>query len=101
MNRSIRMAMLGTLATEGALLLCGIVTGCLAARFLLPEGRGALAAILFWPQLLAGLGLLSLNEAATYRIGTQPDKAPVIAVSCFWVALALAGLTTLIAYVLM
>jgi len=34
----------------------GILTGSLVARLLLPEGRGALAAVLFWPQLLAGIG---------------------------------------------
>jgi O-antigen/teichoic acid export membrane protein len=100
MNRSPHLALAGTLATEGTLLLLGVLTGFPTARLLLPEGRGALAAVLFWPQLFAGIGLLSLNEAATYRIGANPERAPVIAASSFWLALILAEVTTLAGYVL-
>src|SRR2546427_4815425 len=71
---SMQFAMLGAFATEGALLLVGLLTGPLAARLLLPEGRGALAAVLFWPQLLAGIGLLSLHEAVTYCVGAKSER---------------------------
>ena len=37
-----KFAMLGTFATEGFIVLVGILTGSLVARLLLPEGRGAL-----------------------------------------------------------
>src|SRR2546428_2429535 len=89
MKPSMKFAMLGTFATEGVLLLVGILTGSLVARLLLPEGRGALAAVLFWPQLLAGIGFLSLGEAVTYRIGILPERESLIRASSFWPALAM------------
>src|SRR2546427_4607878 len=89
MRRSMKVAMLGTFATEGFTVLLGILTGSLVARLLLPEGRGALAAVLFWPQLLAGIGFLSLGEAVTYRIGILPERESLIRASSFWPALAM------------
>ncbi len=101
MKRAIRSPFVGTLATDGALLAIGVLTGALTARLLLPEGRGALAAVLFWPQLLAGVGLCSLNEAATYRIGAQADRVRLITASSLWVAIALAGATILVGYLVL
>jgi O-antigen/teichoic acid export membrane protein len=60
--------------TNSGVLVAGLVTGVIAARVLQPEGRGLLAMILFWPQLFASLGLLSLNEAVTYAVGKQPGS---------------------------
>ena len=101
MKRVIKSALLGTFATDGTLLLLGIATGSFAARLLLPEGRGALAAVLLWPNLLAGIGLLSLNEASTYRVGRQPDRVSVVTASAVWLALVLAGVTMMAGYLLM
>ena len=101
MNSSLKLAVLGTLATEATLLVLGVLTGSLAARLLLPEGRGALAGTLFWPQLLAGIGLLSLSEAVTCRIGAQPQRASIIKASSLWLATFLAGVTTLTGYYLL
>lgn len=101
MKRSMKSALVGTFATDSAVLFVTVLTGSLAARLLLPEGRGALAATLFWPQLLAGLGWLSLSDAATYRIGVQPDRAPVVTASALWLALALASLTMFCGYLLL
>src|SRR2546425_11888108 len=89
MKSSMKFAMVGTFATEGFIVLLGILTGSLVARLLLPEGRGALAAVLFWPQLLAGIGFLSLGEAVTYRIGTLPERESLIRASSFWPALGM------------
>ena len=83
------------------MLVLGVFTAALTARFLLPEGRGALAAVLFWPQLIAGVGLLSLNEAATYSIGSQPERASKITASCVWLALLLAGVAMIAGYALL
>ena len=96
-----KFAMLGTFATEGFIVLVGILTGSLVARLLLPEGRGALAAVLFWPQLLAGIGFLSLGEAVTYRIGMLPDRESLIRASSFWLALAMSVVMMAGGYVLM
>lgn len=41
-------------------------TGILAARLLGPEGRGQLAAIQVWPQLLAMLAIFGLDSALVY-----------------------------------
>ena len=60
-------AWIGTFGTNVVIVLAGVITGVLSARFLLPGGRGELAAVLLWPQLIAGLGLLSLKEAITHR----------------------------------
>jgi len=87
-----------TVMTEIAIYACGLATGVLTARLLMPEGRGAVAAILFWPQLLAAVGLLSLNDAATYRIGTTPARAETIIRSSLFMALPLAGVSTLVVY---
>ncbi len=47
-----------------------IATGLLAARLLLPEGRGELAAIVLWAGLVAELGSLGLYDAMLYRAAT-------------------------------
>src|SRR5712691_6974753 len=101
MKPSMKFAMLGTFATEGFIVLLGILTGSLVARLLLPEGRGALAAVLFWPQLLAGIGFLSLGEAVTYRIGMLPDRESLIRATSFWLALAMSVVMMAGGYVLM
>src|SRR5437016_10661695 len=101
MKPSMKVAMLGTFATEGFTVLLGILTGSLVARLLLPEGRGAFAAVLFWPQLLAGIGFLSLGEAVTYRIGILPERESLIRASSFWPALAMSVVMMAGGYVLM
>jgi enterobacterial common antigen flippase len=85
-------AWLGTLATNGAILLCGLATGVLSARLLAPEGRGALAAVLFWPHLFTSLASFSLPAATIFR-RAQPDVDPArIAATAAWLALGLAAL---------
>ncbi len=64
-------SLVGTFGANVVILFAGIATGVLAARLLLPEGRGELAAIIFWPQLVAALGLFSLSEAVTQRVSAE------------------------------
>ena len=88
-------AWLGTLATNLAILLCGLVSGILSARLLAPEGRGALAAVLFWPHLITSLGLCSLPAAVIFqRVRAPADRAPIAATAA-WLALGLAALGAL------
>jgi O-antigen/teichoic acid export membrane protein len=47
-----------------------IATGLIAARLLLPEGRGELAALMLWPGLVAELGCLALSDALLYRLAS-------------------------------
>jgi enterobacterial common antigen flippase len=85
-------AWLGTLATNGTILLCGLATGVLSARLLAPEGRGALAAVLFWPHLITSLASFSLPAAVIFR-RARPDVAPArVAATAAWLALALSAL---------
>ncbi|HWQ57019.1 MAG TPA: lipopolysaccharide biosynthesis protein [Bryobacteraceae bacterium] len=59
-----------TFTANVAIMLCGVATGVVTARVLLPEGRGAIAAIMLWPQLLAEVGLFGIHEALTQRISS-------------------------------
>ena len=52
-------ALAGTAATQAA----NLLTAMIAARALLPEGRGDLALVILWPMLAAQIVSLSLNEA--------------------------------------
>jgi enterobacterial common antigen flippase len=53
---------------------CNVITGVLTARILQPEGRGELAAIILWPSILAGLGILGTNWALTREAAAHPEK---------------------------
>jgi O-antigen/teichoic acid export membrane protein len=57
--------------TTGFIQAVNIVTGVLAARLLLPEGRGELAAIILWAGIIAELGNLGLHDALLYRSATR------------------------------
>ena len=50
--------------TTGIVQVVNIATGLLAAWWLLPEGRGELAAIILWPGLIAELG----NRGVAYPL---------------------------------
>jgi O-antigen/teichoic acid export membrane protein len=91
-------AWLGTSATNGAILLCGLATGVLSARLLAPDGRGALALVLFWPQLIASLGSLSLPGALIFRRGRPDVDRAALAATGAWLALGLAALGALAGY---
>ena len=64
-----RSAWTSTFGANIVVMLCGMATGIISARALHPEGRGALAALILWPQLLADAGVLGIHEALTQRIG--------------------------------
>lgn len=58
-------AWVGSFGTNVALLGVGIVTGIISARVLGPEGRGALAEVLFWGAFVAQIANLGLPNAVT------------------------------------
>lgn len=51
----------GTFATNVLILLIGLATGILFPRLLGPEGRGALATVIFWPALCTSIGLFDVS----------------------------------------
>lgn len=80
-------------AATGAIQVVNIATGLLAARLLLPEGRGELAAIMLWPGILAEIGILGLSDALLYyaaKGGAAPRQLFASA------ALPLAGLSVVL-----
>jgi O-antigen/teichoic acid export membrane protein len=91
-------AWLGTSATNSAILLCGVATGVLSARLLAPDGRGALAAVLFWPQLITALGLMSLPSAIVFRRGRPDGDRAAVAATGAWLALGLSAIGALLGY---
>jgi O-antigen/teichoic acid export membrane protein len=58
-------------ATTALIQVLNIATGLLAARLLLPEGRGELAAIMLWPGIIAELGIIGLSDALLFRAATR------------------------------
>ena len=94
-------AWLGTSATNTAILLCGLATGVLSARLLAPDGRGALAAVLFWPQLITSLGLLSLPSALIFRRGRPDADRTALAATAAWLALGLSAIGALVGYLVL
>ncbi len=58
----------GTAAVQ----LLNIATSILAARLLLPEGRGEMAVIMLWPAVIGTLGLFSLDQAVMYHTARRP-----------------------------
>jgi enterobacterial common antigen flippase len=81
--------------------LCGLATGVLSARLLAPEGRGALAAVLYWPHLIVALGSLSLPAAMMFRRARPGVARAAVAVSGAWLALALSALGALLGWLLL
>lgn len=63
MRRPLTASFSVSLAIQAA----NVVTGILLARTLGPHDRGALAAVILWPSLLATVGSLGLPEAVTYH----------------------------------
>ncbi|HSA79563.1 MAG TPA: oligosaccharide flippase family protein [Geminicoccaceae bacterium] len=95
LSAKLSSAWLGTSATSTAILLCGLATGILSARLLAPEGRGALAAVLFWPQLITSLGLLNLPSAMIFRRGRPDVDRAAVAAAGAWLALGLSAIGAL------
>jgi O-antigen/teichoic acid export membrane protein len=67
----------GAIGTTAIIQAANIATGILAARTLLPQGRGELAEIMLWAGMLAEIGALGLVDALLYRAATRaaPPRA--------------------------
>ena len=65
-------------ATTAYIQVLNIATGLIAARILLPEGRGELAALMLWPGLIAELGNLGLSDALLYRLSAARTPPHVV-----------------------
>jgi O-antigen/teichoic acid export membrane protein len=61
-----------SLAASLAIQVLNVAYGVLAARLLGPAGRGELAAVLLWPQVIGSLGSLGVGQAISYFAARQP-----------------------------
>ena len=66
---AIGQTVLANVAIQGANIACGVLT----ARALAPSGRGTLAAIIMWPQLLAYTLSLGTPLSYIYHIKKRPE----------------------------
>ena len=98
MIKLIKNPWISTIGANVAVLLMGIVTGVITARLLLPEGRGELAIVLFWPQLILGIGAFGLKEAITHRISSSQVDVRTVVASGLLVALGYVLLLCLVGY---
>ncbi len=57
-------------------LLSGVITSLLTAWALGPEGRGELAVVVLWPNVVALLAGLGLPQAHRYYLARQPETLP-------------------------
>lgn len=73
MNAAIR-----ALLVTGLIQASNLVSGILLARILMPDGRGELAAIMLWPSVLAGIGILGIHEATTYFAARNRNRPAVL-----------------------
>lgn len=73
----------------GLIQMANIATGLLAARLLLPEGRGELAEIVLWAGLIAEFGILGLSDALLYRAATGAASPRVLFASAALLTLLL------------
>jgi O-antigen/teichoic acid export membrane protein len=96
-----RRMILRTLITNSGLNVLGLVNAVLLARWLGPEGRGALAAAFLWPGMLTYLGSMGLIVATMY-FSSLPDSRPAIVLNnaCL-MGLVLSAATLPIGYLVM
>ena len=68
-----KRAILLTTGSQIAIQAIGLLTGILVARWLGPDGRGQLAAVISWASMMAYLGNLGMPVAFTYSAARQPE----------------------------
>src|SRR5271157_1227636 len=67
--------------------LLALMTGVMAARMLAPHGRGELAAIQAWPNILVFFVHLGTADAVAYYSACEPDRAGVYLTSALVLSL--------------
>ena len=85
-----------SVVSSGGVLLLGIATGVLLARTLGPELRGALAAAILIPSLVAPLGVLGLVEAISFFVARRSAPDGELLGSALAVTLAASVMVTTI-----
>ncbi len=68
-------AVLQSFAAKIGIVALNAATGMLTARLLQPSGRGELAAILLWPQILSGVCTLGMPSSITFQLRRKPNAS--------------------------
>ena len=76
-----------------------ILTGILAARLLLPEGRGELAVIMLWPAIIFSLGAIGLPDSIAYHVAQRKSPHKIYG-TALWVSAALSLLLGVFGFIL-
>ncbi len=67
--------LLQSFASTGTIQAINLLTGVLVARLLLPEGRGELAIVMLWPNLMLMIGFCGLDQAVIYHTARAREQA--------------------------
>jgi O-antigen/teichoic acid export membrane protein len=70
-------------------ILCNLATGVVAARMLGPDGRGELAVVILWPQLVSAVGVALVTDAVIHASAGKSAPFPRIFASAVTCALLL------------
>lgn len=74
------------------ILLLTVIQGILSARWLLPQGKGELTAVMLWPTMLVAVGSLGLGDAmAFHTTQTAGTDGRRLSAAALWIALTLSG----------
>jgi O-antigen/teichoic acid export membrane protein len=93
----------GFLSSFGAnifMQVCNVATGILAARLLLPVGRGELATVILWPVILESLGQIGTSWVFARQAAVDPDQESNLARNAIFLGLTLGGLVMILSYFL-
>ncbi|MFD2433779.1 oligosaccharide flippase family protein [Mesonia maritima] len=57
--------------SKGAMILFGLASSIITARYLGPEGNGVIAGLLVYPSLFMTIGSLGIRQSTTYYLGKK------------------------------
>jgi O-antigen/teichoic acid export membrane protein len=80
--------------SRAAVILFGLGTSIVQARFLGPEGNGTIAALLVYPSLFMSIGSLGIRQSTTYYVGQNKNTVEEI----YGAALSIWLLTSVISF---
>ena len=90
-----------SIVATGVIQVANGATGILAARLLLPEGRGELAEIMLWAGLLAEFGSFGLYDALLYRAATSAANPRALFAAVSALSLGLSALLAAIGWIVL
>ena len=79
---------------------CNVATGIIAARILLPIGRGELATVILWPVILEILGQIGASWVFAREAAAYPDQESNQARTAVVLGLSLGSMVMVLGYFL-